>query len=171
MGWLGPPEIGRQQDLGLDPVAVLAIAIILAIVLRTTAVGNWIFASGGDSRAARAMGVPVGAVKVGCFLLSSFWPRSPASFSSVFRVGDSDAGLRSRPDGDRRRRRRWRIPDGRPRQHHGRPAGGDRPRDVLHRSGTLSGYRRLGSSRSSGSCCCSPSSSTCAPLASEQGSE
>jgi ribose/xylose/arabinose/galactoside ABC-type transport system permease subunit len=36
-----------------------------------TAVGNWIFASGGDGRAARAMGVPVGRVKVACFVLSS----------------------------------------------------------------------------------------------------
>ena len=50
---------------------MIAIAILLAAVLRMTATGNWIFASGGDGRAARAMGVPVGAVKLGCFVLSS----------------------------------------------------------------------------------------------------
>jgi ribose/xylose/arabinose/galactoside ABC-type transport system permease subunit len=36
-----------------------------------TATGNWVFASGGDGRAARAMGVPVGRVKLACFVLSS----------------------------------------------------------------------------------------------------
>src|SRR5436853_442627 len=50
---------------------LLCFAFILAVVLRTTAVVNWIFASGGDSRAARAMGVPVGTVKLTCFVLSS----------------------------------------------------------------------------------------------------
>ena len=59
------------------------IAFILAIVLRTTALGNWIFASGGDGRAARAMGVPVGTVKLAMLPLVSLLAASPASFSSV----------------------------------------------------------------------------------------
>jgi simple sugar transport system permease protein len=70
MSWLGAAEIGNSK-ISVSILWLVAIAIILAIVLRTTAVGNWIFASGGDGHAARAMGVPVGIVKVGCFLLSS----------------------------------------------------------------------------------------------------
>jgi ribose/xylose/arabinose/galactoside ABC-type transport system permease subunit len=70
MSWLGTAEIGHSK-ISVSILWLGAFALILALVLRTTAVGNWVFASGGDSRAARAMGVPVGAVKVGCFLLSS----------------------------------------------------------------------------------------------------
>ena len=72
-----------QQDLGLDPVARSGSRSILAGILRLTAVGNWIFASGGDGRAARAMGVPVGVVKVGCFLLSSLL----AAFTGIIQFG------------------------------------------------------------------------------------
>jgi len=70
MEWLGTAEIGSSR-ISVSILWLLGIAVILAVVLRTTAMGNWIFASGGDGRAARAMGVPVGAVKVGCFLVSS----------------------------------------------------------------------------------------------------
>jgi len=70
MSWLGTAEIGHSK-ISVSILWLVGFAIILAVVLRMTAVGNWIFASGGDGRAARAMGVPVGAVKVGCFLLSS----------------------------------------------------------------------------------------------------
>lgn len=41
-------------------------------VLRHTRVGNWIFASGGDERAARASGVPVDKVKIGLFMGVAF---------------------------------------------------------------------------------------------------
>lgn len=70
MQWLGTAEIGNSR-ISVSILWLLAIAVILGVVLRTTAVGNWIFASGGDGRAARAMGVPVGSVKIGCFLVSS----------------------------------------------------------------------------------------------------
>ena len=50
----------------------LALVIIGTWVLRHTAVGNWIFASGGDEKAARAVGVPVDKVKVGLFMAVSF---------------------------------------------------------------------------------------------------
>ncbi|MFN0191432.1 MAG: ABC transporter permease [Aestuariivirga sp.] len=70
MKWLGAAEIGASR-ISVSILWLLAIAVILAAVLRMTATGNWIFASGGDGRAARAMGVPVGAVKLGCFVLSS----------------------------------------------------------------------------------------------------
>jgi simple sugar transport system permease protein len=82
MSWLGTAEIGNSK-ISVSILWLVAIAIILALVLRTTAVGNWIFASGGDGRAARAMGVPVGAVKVGCFLLSSLL----AAFTGIIQFG------------------------------------------------------------------------------------
>jgi simple sugar transport system permease protein len=70
MKWLGSAEIGNTR-ISVSVIWLLIIAIVLSVILRTTALGNWIFAAGGDPRAARAMGVPVGAVKVACFLLSS----------------------------------------------------------------------------------------------------
>ena len=70
MQWLGAAEFGKSH-ISVSVLWLLAIAIVLSVVLRMTTTGNWIFASGGDGRAARAMGVPVGRVKVACFVLSS----------------------------------------------------------------------------------------------------
>ena len=82
MSWLGTAEIGSSK-ISVSILWLIGIATILAAVLRLTAVGNWIFASGGDSRAARAMGVPVARVKVGCFLLSSLL----AAFTGIIQFG------------------------------------------------------------------------------------
>ena len=156
MSWLGAAEIGRSK-ISVSILWLIAIAVILAAVLRMTAIGNWVFASGGDGRAARAMGVPVGTVKLACFVLSSLLARADRHHPvRLFRLGDADAGLRPRAHRDRRRGGRRRVADGRPRQHHGRPAGGDRARHVLHRPGAVRASRRPGSSLSSASCCCSP---------------
>ncbi|MDO5052116.1 MAG: ABC transporter permease [Pseudoclavibacter sp.] len=46
---------------------IALVAIASWILLRTRA-GNWIFAVGGDERAARAVGVPVTATKIGLFM-------------------------------------------------------------------------------------------------------
>ena len=82
MNWLGTAEIGNSK-ISVSILWLIGIATILAGVLRLTAVGNWIFASGGDGRAARAMGVPVARVKVGCFLLSSLL----AAFTGIIQFG------------------------------------------------------------------------------------
>ena len=82
MNWLGTAEIGNSK-ISVSILWLIGIATILAGVLRLTAVGNWIFASGGDGRAARAMGVPVARVKVGCFLLSSLL----AAFTGIVQFG------------------------------------------------------------------------------------
>jgi simple sugar transport system permease protein len=82
MNWLGTAEIGNSK-ISVSILWLISIAAILAGVLRLTAVGNWIFASGGDGRAARAMGVPVARVKVGCFLLSSLL----AAFTGIIQFG------------------------------------------------------------------------------------
>ncbi|KRE39127.1 ribose ABC transporter permease [Janibacter sp. Soil728] len=50
----------------------LIMVVVAALVLQKTSVGNWIFAAGGDSDAARAVGVPVKAVKIGLFMTVGF---------------------------------------------------------------------------------------------------
>ena len=60
---------GRHQDPG--PLLDRAHGIASWVLLRTR-VGNWIFAVGGDSAAARAVGVPVVATKVGLFMAVGF---------------------------------------------------------------------------------------------------
>jgi simple sugar transport system permease protein len=82
MSWLGAAEIGSSK-ISVSILWLLAIVAVLATVLRMTATGNWIFASGGDGRAARAMGVPVGAVKLACFMLSSVL----AAFTGIVQFG------------------------------------------------------------------------------------
>lgn len=50
----------------------IVLVVIAALVLHKTRVGNWIFAVGGDAAAARAVGVPVKAVKIGLFVFVGF---------------------------------------------------------------------------------------------------
>ncbi|MBA4084453.1 MAG: ABC transporter permease [Kytococcus sp.] len=50
----------------------VVMVVIGALVLQKTRVGNWIFAVGGDAAAARAVGVPVKAVKIGLFMTVGF---------------------------------------------------------------------------------------------------
>ena len=50
---------------------IVMVAIASWILLRTR-VGNWIFASGGDANAARAVGVPVVKTKIGLFMAVGF---------------------------------------------------------------------------------------------------
>lgn len=45
---------------------------VAAFVLLRTRIGNWIFAVGGDDKAARAVGVPVTATKIGLFMFVGF---------------------------------------------------------------------------------------------------
>lgn len=63
----------------LGPVTIKALVVywlvlvaVGAVVLQRTRVGNWIFAVGGDAEAARAVGVPVRAVKIGLFMAVGF---------------------------------------------------------------------------------------------------
>ncbi len=45
--------------------------LIAAWILWRTKIGNWIFATGGDKEAARAVGVPVNGTKIGLFMLTA----------------------------------------------------------------------------------------------------
>ncbi|SEP98753.1 ABC transporter permease [Arthrobacter sp. OV608] len=50
----------------------IALVALASWVLLRTKVGNWIFAVGGDANAARAVGVPVKATKIGLFMAVGF---------------------------------------------------------------------------------------------------
>jgi simple sugar transport system permease protein len=50
---------------------IILVAVASWVLLRTK-VGNWIFASGGDANAARAVGVPVTRTKIGLFMAVGF---------------------------------------------------------------------------------------------------
>jgi simple sugar transport system permease protein len=59
-----------------------AIAVMLAALLSLTNFGNWIKATGGQIEAAAAMGIPTGAVKMICFVLSAVL----AGFAGIIQV-------------------------------------------------------------------------------------
>ncbi|HZZ62202.1 MAG TPA: ABC transporter permease [Roseiarcus sp.] len=59
-----------------------AIAVLLAALLSLTNFGNWIKATGGQIEAAAAMGIPTGAVKMICFVLSAVL----AGFAGIIQV-------------------------------------------------------------------------------------
>ena len=69
----------RVQSLPIFGVPVritvlwwLLFTAIATYVLFKTKIGNWIFAVGGDEESARAVGVPVTAVKIGLFMFVGF---------------------------------------------------------------------------------------------------
>ncbi|WP_322055158.1 ABC transporter permease [Paraburkholderia bannensis] len=72
--------IGKMLDSGQPlvpgiPKVILwwiALVIIGAFTLARTRYGNWIFAVGGDSNAAKNVGVPVKRVKISLFMLTAF---------------------------------------------------------------------------------------------------
>lgn len=66
-------------QVSIGPVTVkalvvywLVLTVVTAVVLTRTRVGNWVFAVGGDAAAARAVGVPVKATKIGLFMYVGF---------------------------------------------------------------------------------------------------
>jgi simple sugar transport system permease protein len=89
----------RAQDGVLSGFNVSALwfgglAVVLAFVLTRTTTGNWIFASGGNERAARSMGVPVDRLRVVLFMLTA----ACAGLAGVIQVGrfssvDANRGL------------------------------------------------------------------------------
>jgi len=59
---------------GIPMLMVWAVVLIVLahILLTRTRFGNWIYASGGDAKAARYVGVPVDRVKIAMFVFSAF---------------------------------------------------------------------------------------------------
>src|SRR5512145_3217750 len=73
-GWASAQAV-FASSIDIGPVAIkipvlywIVLTALLSWLLLRTRVGNWIFAVGGDSAAARAVGVPVVATKVGLFM-------------------------------------------------------------------------------------------------------
>ena len=67
-------RMGQPVVDGIPMLIVWALALIVFghILLTRTKFGNWIFASGGDARAARYVGVPVDRVKITMFMFTAF---------------------------------------------------------------------------------------------------
>ena len=63
----------------------LVLTAVATWVLLRTRVGNWIFACGGDPNAARNVGVPVAAVKIGLFMFTA----SAATLFAAIQVLDA----------------------------------------------------------------------------------
>ncbi len=67
-------RVGQPIVDGIPMLIVWALGLIVFghILLTRTKFGNWIYASGGDARAARYVGVPVNRVKILMFMFTAF---------------------------------------------------------------------------------------------------
>lgn len=78
MGWIATFQAGNKAGQpvvdGIPMLMVWAIVLIVLahVVLTRTRFGNWIYAAGGDAKAARYVGVPVDRVKIAMFVFSAF---------------------------------------------------------------------------------------------------
>ena len=92
LGVIATFKNGQPQVPGI-PVEILwfiVIALLATFVLLRTPVGNWIFATGGDSNAASNSGVPVKKVKVSLFMLTACCAALVAIIT-VMDAGSTDA--------------------------------------------------------------------------------
>jgi simple sugar transport system permease protein len=90
-GWIDKKADGGPSVYGL-PASIawwIALTGLATWVLLRTRFGNWIFAVGGDEKAARNVGVPVNRVKIILFMLTAL---AAAVFAAiqVFEVGSAD---------------------------------------------------------------------------------
>jgi simple sugar transport system permease protein len=76
-------ESGPLQGYQVSIFWFLGVLVVLSFILLRTRFGNWIFASGGNERAARSMGVPVDRVWVVLFVVTA---------SAAFLTGMIQAG-------------------------------------------------------------------------------
>ncbi len=65
--WLG---FNRILNIPIGVLVMVAVAVVAGIVLRQTVFGRWLYASGGNERAAELSGVPVRRVKVWVYVAS-----------------------------------------------------------------------------------------------------
>ena len=96
MGWIETYTDGSPIVSGIPMVIVwfLLLATIASFVLLRTPYGNWIFASGGDAKAAKNVGVPTDMVKISLFMFTAFCATVFAA-CQVFEFGSAaaDRGL------------------------------------------------------------------------------
>ncbi|HET7313474.1 ABC transporter permease [Salinisphaera sp.] len=67
LDWLG---FNRLFNIPMGILIMIAVAIVLIVTLNRTAFGRWLYATGGNARAARLSGVPTRFVTVMVFVLS-----------------------------------------------------------------------------------------------------
>ncbi len=65
--WLG---FNRLAGIPIGVIVLAVLAIVCGVVLSKTAFGRWLYASGGNERAADLSGVPVKRVKIAVYVLS-----------------------------------------------------------------------------------------------------
>lgn len=65
--WLG---FNRLFDIPIGVLVLIILAIIGSVILNRAAFGRWLYASGGNERAAELSGVPVKKVKVSVYVIS-----------------------------------------------------------------------------------------------------
>lgn len=91
-GWIATFKNGNPKVTGI-PVELIWFVLLTALatwVLLRTRWGNWIFAVGGDQVAARNVGVPVTAVKIGLFIFTAAAATLVATIT-VLDLGSADA--------------------------------------------------------------------------------
>ncbi|GAB2957889.1 ABC transporter permease [Streptomyces heilongjiangensis] len=66
-GWIGS---GRPLWLPVSVWIMIVLAAVIAVVLRSTPYGRWLYATGGNERAAELTGVPVQRVKTTAYMVS-----------------------------------------------------------------------------------------------------
>lgn len=73
-GIIGKLGNGNPAIPGIPNVIIWCVALtaVCAFILARTRFGNWIFATGGDSNAAKSAGIPVKRVKVSLFMFTAF---------------------------------------------------------------------------------------------------
>jgi simple sugar transport system permease protein len=76
-------ESGLLEGYQVSIFWFLGVLVVLSFILLRTRFGNWIFASGGNERASRSMGVPVDRVWVVLFILTA----SAAFLTGVIQAG------------------------------------------------------------------------------------
>ena len=95
-GWLESYADGSPIITGIPMVVIwcLILAAVASWVLMRTPFGNWIFASGGDDKAAKNVGVPVDRVKILLFVFTAFCATLYASCQVLeFGSAAADRGL------------------------------------------------------------------------------
>jgi simple sugar transport system permease protein len=93
-GWMAARDNGTALATGIPKVMVWWLALTLggAFVLAKTRIGNWILAVGGDANAAKNVGIPVAAVKIGLFVFVAFC----ATLFAVLQVADAGSAAADR---------------------------------------------------------------------------
>ncbi len=93
-GWLAARDDGTALAIGIPKVMVwwLLLTLVGAFMLARTRSGNWVLAVGGDSNAAKNVGIPVAKVKVALFIFMAFC----AALFAVLQVADAGSAAADR---------------------------------------------------------------------------